>query len=97
MLGGQFIQLAFLQLLAKGAQGKPEHGHSGAKTKGLLQGPGRTHFVVAQADTESTLPGASGTLSTGSFIPAETITLAFGGNRRRSAFGHDAMGNQAQV
>jgi hypothetical protein len=80
-LGRQFIELSFLQLLAKGAQGKSEHGHSGAKTKGLLQGSGRTHFVVAQADTESTLPGACGTLSTGSFIPAETIGLAFGGDR----------------
>jgi hypothetical protein len=55
MLGRQFIELAFLKLLAKGAQGKPENGHSGAQTKGLLKGPGRTHFVIAQADAESTL------------------------------------------
>jgi hypothetical protein len=97
MLGRQFIKLALLQLLAEGPQGKSEHGHRGAETEGLLKGPGGTHFVIAQADAESTLPGACGTLSTGSFVAAKTIGLAFGGNRRGGAVGHDAMGNQAQV
>ena len=97
MLGRQFIQLSLLQLLAEGAQGKPQHSNGGTQTKGLLEGPGRPHFVVAQADTESTLAGACGTLSTGPFIAAITIGLAFGGNGSGSAFGHDAIGNQAQV
>jgi hypothetical protein len=64
MLGRQFIELAFLKLLAEGAQGKPENGHGGAQTKGLLKGPSRTHFVVAQADAESTLSWACGPIST---------------------------------
>jgi hypothetical protein len=97
MLGRQFIQLALLQLLAECAKSKAENGHGGAKTKSLLESPGRTHFVVAQADSESTLAWACGTLSTGPFIAAKTIGLAFGGNWRGSAFGHDAMRIQAQV
>jgi hypothetical protein len=97
VLGREFIELSFLQLLAEGAERKPEHGYGGAQSEGLLKSPGGAHFVVAQADAESTLSRASGTVSTGSFIPAKTIRLAFRGNGRGSAFGHDAMGNQAQV
>jgi hypothetical protein len=54
------IKLARLQHLGQGPQGKPEHSHRGAQLEGLLQSPGRLHFVVAQPDPETAQIAASG-------------------------------------
>jgi hypothetical protein len=36
VLSRELIELALLQLLAKGAEGKTQHGDGGAQAKGLL-------------------------------------------------------------
>jgi hypothetical protein len=54
VLGHDLIELAGFQLLGQGAQAEAQHGHGGAKAQSLLQGTGRLHFVVAQADPEAT-------------------------------------------
>ena len=89
----QLLELAFLQLLAEGAQGKTKHSHRGSQTEGLLQGTGGAHFVVAQPNAKATFPWSGRALSPGGLIGA----MAFGGERRGSAFGHAALGDQAQV
>jgi hypothetical protein len=55
----QLVQLSFLQLLAEGAQGKTQHGHGGTQAKGLLQGSGGSHFVVAQTNAKAPFPRTS--------------------------------------
>jgi hypothetical protein len=67
-LGNQLVELALLQLLTQGAQGKAEHGHGGAQAEGVLQGAGRAHLVVAQADAKATFPGTGRPFSTGCVV-----------------------------
>jgi hypothetical protein len=53
LLADQLVELPLLELLGHGPQGEAEHRHGGAETEGLLQGPGRLHLIVAEADTEA--------------------------------------------
>jgi len=48
------VKLAFLEQLGRGAQSKAEGSHRRTQPEGLLQSPGRTHFVVAEANAEPT-------------------------------------------
>jgi hypothetical protein len=54
VLGDGFIELALFEQLGDGADRETEGCHGGAKTKGLLNGAGGAHFVVAQTDAEAT-------------------------------------------
>ena len=54
LLCHEFIELAILEHLAQGAEGKAENRDGGPQVEGLLQGPCRAHFVVAQTDAKST-------------------------------------------
>ena len=57
MLLDKRVKLPFLEQLGRGAQGKTENGNGRTQPEGLLQGPGRTHFVVAEANAKpSRLP-----------------------------------------
>jgi hypothetical protein len=49
-LGYELIQLTVLQQLGHGADGEAKRGHGGAELEGVLDGPGGTHFVVAEAN-----------------------------------------------
>jgi hypothetical protein len=97
LLRHQLVELAFLELLTEGAQGKSQHSDGGAQTKGLLQGSSRAHFIVAETNAESAFPWPRRTLAAGAIVRAIAIGLAFAGGNGGSAVGHDALGIQAQV
>jgi hypothetical protein len=52
VLSHQLIQLSLLQHLAECADRKAQYGNGRAEMEGLLQRPGGSHFVVAQADAK---------------------------------------------
>jgi hypothetical protein len=46
------VQLAVLEQLGSGAEGKTKRRHCGAQTEGVLDGTGGAHLIVTEADAK---------------------------------------------
>lgn len=82
--GDDLAQLAILKQLGHGAQGQAQGRHGRAQAKGLLDGAGGAHLVVAEADAEAAgFPAAA--------FASTSLTTAFTTTSFPSAFATTAF------